>query len=57
MLASSWGVRGAEIVAAIVAAAGLLLTVALLPEPRGRSLEDLAEEAKAPARRELEHAS
>jgi MFS family permease len=57
MLASSWGVRGAEIVAAIVAAAGLLLTVALLPEPRGRSLEDLAEEAKAPARRELEHAA
>ena len=57
MLASSWGVRGAEIVAAIVAAAGLLLTVALLPEPRGRSLEDLAEEAKAPARRELEHVS
>ena len=57
MLASSWGVRGAEIVAAIVAAAGLLLTVALLPEPRGRSLEDLAEEAKAPAPREMEHAS
>ncbi|MGH3398982.1 MAG: MFS transporter, partial [Streptosporangiaceae bacterium] len=57
MLASSWGVRGAEIVAAIVAAAGLLLTVALLPEPRGRSLEDLAEEAKAPARRELEYAA
>ena len=56
-LASSWGVRGAEIVAAIVAAAGLLLTVALLPEPRGRSLEDLAEEAKAPAPREMEHAS
>jgi len=57
MLASSWGVRGAEIVAAVVAAAGLLITVALLPEPRGRSLEDLAEEAKAPARRELEHAA
>jgi MFS family permease len=57
MLASSWGVRGAEIVAAVVAAAGLLITVALLPEPRGRSLEDLAEEAKAPSRRELEHAA
>jgi PHS family inorganic phosphate transporter-like MFS transporter len=57
LLASSWGVRGAEIVAAIVAAAGLLLTVALLPEPRGRSLEDLAAEAKAPARPELEHAA
>jgi MFS family permease len=57
MLASSWGVRGAEIVAAVVAAAGLLVTVALLPEPRGRSLEDLGEEAKAPSRRELEHAA
>ncbi|HEX3487886.1 MAG TPA: MFS transporter [Streptosporangiaceae bacterium] len=57
MLASSWGVRGAEIVSAIVAVAGLILTVTLLPEPRGRSLEDLAEEAKAPARRELEHAA
>ena len=57
MLASSWGVRGAEIVAAVVAAAGLLITVALLPEPRGRSLEDLGEEAKAPSRRELEHAA
>ncbi len=57
MLASSWGVRGAEIVSAIVALAGLILTVTLLPEPRGRSLEDLAEEAKAPSRRELEHAA
>jgi MFS transporter, PHS family, inorganic phosphate transporter len=57
MLASSLGVRGAEIVSAVVAAAGLLVTVALLPEPRGRSLEDLAEEAKAPTQRELEHAA
>jgi MFS family permease len=54
MLASSWGVRGAEIVAGIVAAAGLLLTVTLLPEPRGRSLEELSAEAKAPTTRELE---
>jgi MFS transporter, PHS family, inorganic phosphate transporter len=57
MLASSWGVRGAEIVAAIVAAAGLLITVALLPEPKGRTLEDLAEEAKAPSRKVLERAA
>src|SRR5580700_8873823 len=45
MLASSLGVRGAEIVAGIVAAAGLLVTVALLPEPKGRSLEDLSAQA------------
>jgi MFS transporter, PHS family, inorganic phosphate transporter len=57
LLASSGGVRLAEIVAAIVAAAGLILTVTLLPEPRGRSLEDLAEEAKAPARKTLERAA
>jgi PHS family inorganic phosphate transporter-like MFS transporter len=49
MLASSLGVRGAEIVAGIVAAAGLLVTVALLPEPKGRSLEDLSAQAMAPA--------
>jgi len=48
MLASSLGVRGAEIVAGIVAAAGLLVTVALLPEPKGRSLEDLSAQAMAP---------
>jgi MFS transporter, PHS family, inorganic phosphate transporter len=56
MLASSLGIRGAEIVAGIVAAAGLLLTVALLPEPRGKSLEQLSEEAYAPRELKLEHA-
>jgi MFS family permease len=45
MLASSLGIRGAEIVAGVVAVAGLLLTVALLPEPKGRSLEELSEAA------------
>jgi PHS family inorganic phosphate transporter-like MFS transporter len=50
MLASSLGIRGAEIVAGIVALAGLGLTVALLPEPKGRSLEDLADEARGAAR-------
>jgi len=45
MLASSWGIRGAEIVAAIVSFVGLLLTVALLPEPKGKSLEELSAEA------------
>ena len=50
MLASSLGIRGAEVVAGVVALAGLALTVALLPEPMGRSLEDLADEARGPAR-------
>ena len=45
MLASSLGIRGAEIIAGIVSLAGLAVTAALLPEPRGRSLEDLSEQA------------
>jgi MFS family permease len=57
MLASSLGIRLAEIVAAIVALAGLVLTAALLPEPKGRSLEDLAAEATAPAGPVLERAA
>ncbi|HEX3922478.1 MAG TPA: MFS transporter [Streptosporangiaceae bacterium] len=48
MLASSLGIRGAEIVAGVVAAAGMLLTIALLPEPRGKSLEELSADAYAP---------
>jgi MFS transporter, PHS family, inorganic phosphate transporter len=49
MLASSLGIRGAEIIAAIVSLVGLLLTAALLPETKGRSLENLSEQAyKAP---------
>jgi PHS family inorganic phosphate transporter-like MFS transporter len=54
MLASSLGIRGAEIVAGVVAAAGLVLTLFLLPEPKGRSLEELSEEARAPSRAALE---
>jgi MFS family permease len=57
MLASSLGIRGAEIVAGVVAAAGLLLTLFLLPEPKGRSLEDLADEARSPAPAALERAA
>jgi PHS family inorganic phosphate transporter-like MFS transporter len=57
MLASSLGIRGAEIVAGVVAAAGLLLTLVLLPEPKGKSLEELADEAYAPARSALEPAA
>jgi MFS transporter, PHS family, inorganic phosphate transporter len=56
LLASSGGVRAAEVVAAIVAAAGLVLTVILLPEPKGKSLEQLSEEALAPAKTKLEQA-
>jgi PHS family inorganic phosphate transporter-like MFS transporter len=51
MLASSLGIRGAEIVAGIVAAAGLILTLVLLPEPMGRSLEELSDEAREPVRK------
>jgi MFS transporter, PHS family, inorganic phosphate transporter len=48
MLASSMGIRGAEIVAGVVSVAGLLITMALLPEPKGKSLEELTAEAYAP---------
>ena len=57
MLASSLGIRGAEIIAGVVAAAGLVLTLILLPEPKGKSLEELADEAYAPAKRALEPAA
>jgi MFS transporter, PHS family, inorganic phosphate transporter len=55
-LASSLGIRGAEVIAGCVAVLGLLLTVALLPEPKGKSLEELSEEAHATARVSLEPA-
>jgi MFS family permease len=52
MLASSWGLRGAEVVAGIVCVVGLGLTVWLLPEPKGLSLEELEAAAyAAPASR------
>jgi MFS family permease len=41
----SWGIRTIEGVCAVVALAGLLLTVACLPEPAGKSLEELEAEA------------
>ena len=43
MLASSWGLRGAEVVAGIVCLVGLGLTAWLLPEPKGLTLEQLEE--------------
>ena len=45
MLASSLGIRGAEVVAGLVSLAGLALTALLLPEPRGKSLEELSAQA------------
>lgn len=56
-LASSLGIRGAEVIAAIVSFGGVALTIALLPEPRGRSLEDLSDEAYGKTRSELERAA
>jgi MFS transporter, PHS family, inorganic phosphate transporter len=47
-LASSLGVRGAEIIAGVVALVGMVLTIATLPEPRGKTLEQLSDEALAP---------
>jgi PHS family inorganic phosphate transporter-like MFS transporter len=47
MLASSLGIRGAECIAGAVAIFGLLLTVFLLPEAKGRTLEQLSADAYA----------
>ncbi len=41
MLASSLGLRGAEVVSGCVCLGGLALTLVLLPEPKGMSLEQL----------------
>jgi MFS transporter, PHS family, inorganic phosphate transporter len=57
MLASSLGIRGAGIVAGVVAAAGLLLTIAVVSEPKGKALEQLSADAYAPATLKLEAAS
>jgi MFS family permease len=48
MLASSWGLRGAEIVAGCICLAGLGISAWLLPEPKGLSLEQLEKAAYAP---------
>jgi MFS transporter, PHS family, inorganic phosphate transporter len=56
MLASSMGIRGAEIVAGVVALAGMILTVAVLPEPKGKSLEELSAEAHGAPRPSMEPA-
>jgi PHS family inorganic phosphate transporter-like MFS transporter len=46
---NSWGIRGAEGVAAGVAMLGLIVTCAFLPEPKGKTLEQLELEALEPA--------
>lgn len=48
MLASSLGIRGAEYIADGVAILGLLLTVFLLPEPKGSTLEQLRQTPTLP---------
>jgi MFS transporter, PHS family, inorganic phosphate transporter len=57
LLASSLGIRGAEVVSGVVAAAGLLLTMALLPEPKGKSLEELSALAYSGKKLKVEAAS
>jgi len=51
-LAVTLGLNRAMLIAGIVAAAGMLLTIATVPEPKGKSLEELEKEAyeEAPAR-------
>jgi MFS transporter, PHS family, inorganic phosphate transporter len=48
-LAVTLGLNRAMLIAGIAAALGMLLTIATLPEPRGKSLEQLEEDAYAPA--------
>jgi hypothetical protein len=45
------------VIAAIVSFVGLAITFALLPEPRGRSLEDLSDEAYGKTQSELGRAA
>ena len=45
ILASHLGLRGAMVISGVVAAAGLLLTAFGLPETRGKSLEELEDDA------------
>jgi MFS family permease len=54
LLNLSSGIRGAEITAGVVSLAGLVLTVVTLPEPNGKSLEELTDVAYSTRRDELE---
>lgn len=40
---SAWGIRGAEVVAAIGCLVGLAVTLVCLPEPKGMTLEEISE--------------
>jgi MFS family permease len=51
ILMAAGGLFAAELVAAIVSVIGLVVTVTMLPETKGRSLEDLAPEQDAHAMR------
>ncbi|HET9126112.1 MAG TPA: MFS transporter [Solirubrobacteraceae bacterium] len=44
----SWGIQGAEGVAAGVAVLGLIVTAVFLPEPKGKTLEELERESFSP---------
>jgi MFS transporter, PHS family, inorganic phosphate transporter len=48
-LAVTLGLNRAMVIAGVAAALGMLLTIATLPEPRGKTLEQLEEDAFAPA--------
>jgi PHS family inorganic phosphate transporter-like MFS transporter len=48
VMLTSWGIRGAEGIAAAAAVCGLLFTLAFLPEPKGKSLEELTAMADIP---------
>ena len=52
-LGMSMGIRGALVIAGIVALLGMGATVALLPETKGRSLEELEDEAHERGPREV----
>jgi PHS family inorganic phosphate transporter-like MFS transporter len=45
---STWGIQGAEGVAAGVAVLGLIVTAVFLPEPKGKTLEELERESFTP---------
>lgn len=45
---NSWGIQGAEGVAAGVAVLGLIVTAVFLPEPKGKTLEELERESFSP---------
>jgi len=53
LLMSMGGLPAAEMAAAIVSALGIVVTVAMLPETKGKTLEELNEEARSGAECEV----